>query len=102
MVKPCRSSVRRVMESSAAKGTPPVIIVPSTQCGFIIGKGGCKMKEIMKVDMDMQPNSTERAVNIAVTPDVCPTDLCGHVGGLGFYSHPYCHNSLHCRRTGQY
>ncbi|XP_065128054.1 poly(rC)-binding protein 1-like isoform X4 [Paramisgurnus dabryanus] len=80
MVKPCRSSVRRVMESSAAKGTPPVIIVPSTQCGFIIGKGGCKMKEIMKVDMDMQPNSTERAVNIAVTPDVCPTDLCGHVG----------------------
>nr|XP_055075703.1 poly(rC)-binding protein 1-like [Misgurnus anguillicaudatus] len=77
----------RVMQMSASKGTPPVtlrLVVPSTQCGFIIGKGGCKLKEIMKeiiwahikVDVDMLPNSKERAVNIAGTPEAI--NMCVH------------------------
>ncbi|XP_029341185.1 poly(rC)-binding protein 3-like [Acyrthosiphon pisum] len=50
------------------------LIVPISQCGFIIGKGGCKIKEIressgaaIQVALDMLPNSTERLVSITGT-----------------------------------
>lgn len=50
------------------------LIVPASQCGFIIGKGGCKIKEIressgaaIQVASDMLPNSTERLVSITGT-----------------------------------
>lgn len=48
--------------------------MPASQCGFIIGKGGCKIKEIressgaaIQVASDMLPNSTERLVSITGT-----------------------------------
>ncbi|XP_033098121.1 poly(rC)-binding protein 3-like isoform X1 [Anneissia japonica] len=58
---------------------PPVtlkLVVPASQCGSLIGKQGCKIKEIrettgasIQVATDMLPNSTERAVTISGTPD---------------------------------
>ncbi len=63
-------------ESSGASssGRPPVtlrLIVPASQCGSLIGKGGSKIKEIrevtgasIQVASEMLPNSTERAVTI--------------------------------------
>merc|ERR1712038_415481 len=54
---------------------PPVtlrLIVPASQCGSLIGKGGSKIKEIreitgasIQVASEMLPNSTERAVTIS-------------------------------------
>ncbi|KAI6187689.1 Poly(RC)-binding protein 3 [Aphelenchoides besseyi] len=54
---------------------PPItmrLIIPATQCGSIIGKGGTKIKEIrektgasIQVASEMLPNSTERAVTIS-------------------------------------
>lgn len=48
------------------------LIVPASQCGTLIGKGGSKIKEIkdstgasMQVAADMLPNSSERVVNIS-------------------------------------
>lgn len=50
------------------------LIIPEPQCEFIIGKGGCKIKEIKKlsgtailVSTEMLPNSTERLVSISGT-----------------------------------
>uniref|UniRef100_A0A2K5IN50 K Homology domain-containing protein n=1 Tax=Colobus angolensis palliatus TaxID=336983 RepID=A0A2K5IN50_COLAP len=63
------------MTNSTAASRPPVtlrLVVPATQCGSLIGKGGCKIKEIrestgtqVQVAGDMLPNSTERAITIA-------------------------------------
>lgn len=60
--------------SSSASGGGGVtlkLIVPATQCGSLIGKGGSKIKEIrevtsasVQVASEMLPNSTERAVTI--------------------------------------
>jgi len=54
---------------------PPItlrLIVPASQCGSLIGKGGSKIKEIrevtgasIQVASEMLPNSTERAVTIS-------------------------------------
>ena len=48
------------------------LIVPASQCGSLIGKGGSKIKEIressgaaMQVSADMLPHSTERIVHIS-------------------------------------
>ncbi|RWS17886.1 poly(rC)-binding protein 3-like isoform X5 [Dinothrombium tinctorium] len=48
------------------------LIVPASQCGSLIGKGGAKIKEIreitgatIQVASEMLPNSTERAVTIS-------------------------------------
>jgi len=63
--------------SSSGNGVPrpPVtlrLIVPASQCGSLIGKGGSKIKEIrevtgasIQVASEMLPNSTERAVTIS-------------------------------------
>uniref|UniRef100_A0A8D2AN49 K Homology domain-containing protein n=1 Tax=Sciurus vulgaris TaxID=55149 RepID=A0A8D2AN49_SCIVU len=63
------------MTNSTAASRPPVtlsLVVPASQCGSLIGKGGCKIKEIrestgaqVQVAGDMLPNSTERAITIA-------------------------------------
>lgn len=42
------------MTNSTATSKPPVtlrIVVPASQCGSLIGKGGCKIKEIREVDL---------------------------------------------------
>ncbi|MBN3323323.1 PCBP3 protein, partial [Atractosteus spatula] len=89
------------MSNSPATSKPPVtlrLVVPASQCGSLIGKGGSKIKEIretipkvnlrsmqipfavshsllpstgaqVQVAGDMLPNSTERAVTISGTPD---------------------------------
>ncbi|XP_063952121.1 poly(rC)-binding protein 3-like [Lytechinus pictus] len=58
---------------------PPVslrLIVPTSQCGSLIGKGGAKIKDIREttsasitVASEMLPSSTERAVTISGTPE---------------------------------
>ncbi|MBZ3877115.1 Poly(rC)-binding protein 2 [Sciurus carolinensis] len=66
------------MTNSTAASRPPVtlrLVVPASQCGSLIGKGGCKIKEIqestgapVQVAGDMLPNSTEQAITIAGIP----------------------------------
>ncbi|CAD5220057.1 unnamed protein product [Bursaphelenchus xylophilus] len=68
---------------------PPItmrLIIPATQCGSIIGKGGAKIKEIrertgasIQVASEMLPNSTERAVTISGTCEAlveCMRQIC--------------------------
>lgn len=101
------------MTNSTATSKPPVtirLVVPASQCGSLIGKGGCKIKEIREVSGvapagkgfrslrcnpaavslqsagaqvqvagDMLPNSTERAITIAGTPQSiieCVKQIC--------------------------
>lgn len=52
------------------------LIVPATLCGSIIGKAGCKIKEIrdlscanVQVSSEMLPASTERIVTVVGNPD---------------------------------
>ncbi|XP_046982976.1 poly(rC)-binding protein 3 isoform X5 [Schistocerca americana] len=68
---------------------PPItlrLIVPASQCGSLIGKGGSKIKEIrevtgasIQVASEMLPNSTERAVTITGTSEAvtqCIYHIC--------------------------
>uniref|UniRef100_A0A915D0S1 K Homology domain-containing protein n=1 Tax=Ditylenchus dipsaci TaxID=166011 RepID=A0A915D0S1_9BILA len=68
---------------------PPItmrLIVPATQCGSLIGKGGSKIKEIrektgasIQVATEMLPSSTERAVTISGTCEAltdCMHEIC--------------------------
>ncbi|XP_051871450.1 poly(rC)-binding protein 3 isoform X11 [Pristis pectinata] len=77
------------MTNSTVASKPPVtlrLVVPASQCGSLIGKGGSKIKEIrettgaqVQVAGDMLPNSTERAVTISGTPDAiiqCVKQIC--------------------------
>ncbi|XP_023376548.1 poly(rC)-binding protein 2 isoform X20 [Pteropus medius] len=77
------------MTNSTAASKPPVtlrLVVPASQCGSLIGKGGCKIKEIrestgaqVQVAGDMLPNSTERAITIAGIPQSiieCVKQIC--------------------------
>ncbi|KAH0629069.1 hypothetical protein JD844_010853 [Phrynosoma platyrhinos] len=72
------------MTNSTASSRPPVtlrLVVPASQCGSLIGKGGCKIKEIREVQVagDMLPNSTERAITIAGIPQSiieCVKQIC--------------------------
>ena len=66
------------MTNSTSVSRPPVtlrLVVPASQCGSLIGKGGCKIKEIrestraqVQVAGDMLPNSTEQPITIAGIP----------------------------------
>ncbi|RXG73389.1 Poly(rC)-binding protein 3 [Armadillidium vulgare] len=75
----------------AGSGTqhPPItlrLIVPASQCGSLIGKGGSKIKEIrevtgasIQVASEMLPNSTERAVTVSGTSEAitqCIYHIC--------------------------
>lgn len=77
------------MSNSLATSKPPVtlrLVVPASQCGSLIGKGGSKIKEMrestgaqVQVAGDMLPNSTERAVTISGTPEAiiqCVKQIC--------------------------
>ncbi|XP_032297520.1 poly(rC)-binding protein 2 isoform X1 [Coturnix japonica] len=77
------------MSNSTATSKPPVtlrLVVPASQCGSLIGKGGSKIKEIrestgaqVQVAGDMLPNSTERAITIAGIPQSiieCVKQIC--------------------------
>lgn len=58
---------------------PPVtlrLVIPASQCGSLIGKGGAKIREIrestgaqIQVAGDLLPNSTERGVTISGSQD---------------------------------
>merc|ERR1711881_132470 len=62
------------------------LIVPASQCGSIIGKGGAKIKEIrdttgcaIQVQSEMLPNSSERSVTLSGVPSTivhCINMLC--------------------------
>lgn len=48
----CFQDISSSMTNSTATSKPPVtlrIVVPASQCGSLIGKGGCKIKEIREV-----------------------------------------------------
>lgn len=82
------------MESSPSIGSgnvpkPPItlrLIVPASQCGSLIGKGGSKIKEIrevtgasIQVASEMLPNSTERAVTVSGASEaieLCIQHIC--------------------------
>ena len=77
------------MTNSTAASRPPVtlrLVVPASQCGSLIGKGGCKIKEIrestgaqVQVAGDMLPNSTEQPITIAGIPQSiieCVKQIC--------------------------
>uniref|UniRef100_UPI00398F693E poly(rC)-binding protein 3-like isoform X4 n=1 Tax=Pristiophorus japonicus TaxID=55135 RepID=UPI00398F693E len=81
--------INSAMANSTATSQPPVtlrIVIPASQCGSLIGKGGCKIKEIrestgaqVQVAGDMLPNSTERAITIAGIPASiieCAKQIC--------------------------
>ncbi|XP_044727800.1 poly(rC)-binding protein 3 isoform X3 [Chrysoperla carnea] len=72
------SQFQESVSTGASNGSvprPPItlrLIVPASQCGSLIGKGGSKIKEIrevtgasIQVASEMLPNSTERAVTIS-------------------------------------
>ncbi|XP_059800442.1 poly(rC)-binding protein 4 isoform X3 [Mobula hypostoma] len=75
--------------SDTTRSKPPVtlrLVIPASQCGSLIGKGGSKIKEIrettgaqVQVAGDLLPNSTERAVTISGTQDAiihCIRQIC--------------------------
>ncbi|XP_021099404.1 poly(rC)-binding protein 2-like isoform X2 [Heterocephalus glaber] len=77
------------MTNSTAASRPPVtlgLVVPASQCDSLIGKGGCKIKEIrectgaqVQVAGDTLLNSTERAITIAGIPQSiieCVKQIC--------------------------
>uniref|UniRef100_A0A8C7WI95 Poly(rC) binding protein 2 n=1 Tax=Oncorhynchus mykiss TaxID=8022 RepID=A0A8C7WI95_ONCMY len=89
IIEKLEEDISSSMTNSTATSKPPVtlrIVVPASQCGSLIGKGGCKIKEIrestgaqVQVAGDMLPNSTERAITIAGTPQPiieCVKQIC--------------------------
>ena len=76
---------------------PPItfrLIVPASQCGSLIGKGGSKIKEIreitgasIQVASEMLPNSTERAVTISGNGEAitqCIYNICNIMAEVSF------------------
>ena len=76
---------------------PPItfrLIVPASQCGSLIGKGGSKIKEIreitgasIQVASEMLPNSTERAVTISGNSEAviqCIYSICCIMSEVSF------------------
>jgi polyribonucleotide nucleotidyltransferase len=87
----CNSMLQDIQTShqNSTLPKPPVtvrLIIPASQCGSLIGKGGSKIKEIrevtgasIQVASEMLPNSTERAVTISGTADAitqCIYHIC--------------------------
>ncbi|XP_063226542.1 poly(rC)-binding protein 3 isoform X3 [Bacillus rossius redtenbacheri] len=85
------SKFQDIQGASNGSGLPrtPItlrLIVPASQCGSLIGKGGSKIKEIrevtgasIQVASEMLPNSTERAVTISGTSEAitqCIYHIC--------------------------
>lgn len=54
------------MTNSTATSKPPVtlrIVVPASQCGSLIGKGGCKIKEIREVCLKQKQQQQQQTKN---------------------------------------
>ncbi|CDQ86555.1 unnamed protein product [Oncorhynchus mykiss] len=52
IIEKLEEDISSSMTNSTATSKPPVtlrIVVPASQCGSLIGKGGCKIKEIREV-----------------------------------------------------
>jgi len=69
-----KSSSASNSSKSPGSGSSLKLIVPASQCGSLIGKGGAKIKEIrevtgasVQVASELLPNSTERTVTIGGT-----------------------------------
>ncbi|XP_026053706.1 poly(rC)-binding protein 4 isoform X3 [Carassius auratus] len=68
-----------LVANGTVSSKPPVtlrLVIPASQCGSLIGKGGSKIKEIrektgaqVQVAGDLLPNSTERGVTISGSQD---------------------------------
>lgn len=57
------------MTNSTATSKPPVtirLVVPASQCGSLIGKGGCKIKEIREVSQLAPRRAGREAVGMSV------------------------------------
>lgn len=78
-----------LQQQSASHHHPTVtirLIVPASQCGSLIGRGGAKIKElreltsaIIQVAPDVLPNSTERVVTIignVASLELCTYQIC--------------------------
>uniref|UniRef100_A0A3Q2YFG6 Poly(rC) binding protein 2 n=1 Tax=Hippocampus comes TaxID=109280 RepID=A0A3Q2YFG6_HIPCM len=89
IIEKLEEDISTSLTNSTATSKPPVtmrLVVPASQCGSLIGKGGCKIKEIresagaqVQVAGDMLPNSTERAITVAGTPQSiieCVKQIC--------------------------
>ncbi|KAI9540635.1 hypothetical protein NQZ68_039009 [Dissostichus eleginoides] len=71
--------VLALVANGSVSSRPPVtlrLVIPASQCGSLIGKGGSKIKEIrettgaqVQVAGDLLPNSTEREVTISGNQD---------------------------------
>lgn len=80
------SQFNDVSTSNGKTQIPLRLIVPASQCGSLIGKGGSKIKEIrestgcsIQVASEMLPNSTERAVTLTGTSEAitqCIHQIC--------------------------
>ncbi|KAI5749339.1 poly(rC)-binding protein 3-like isoform X1 [Diaphorina citri] len=67
---------RNRMENCSPQPLQLKLVIPATHCGSLIGKGGCKIKDIrdlsganVQVASDMLPMSTERIVTVHGNPD---------------------------------
>jgi len=80
---------------------PPItfrLVVPASQCGSLIGKGGSKIKEIreitgasIQVASEMLPNSTERAVTVSGASEAviqCIFHICTIMSEMNSQSPP--------------
>lgn len=82
---------------NSAVPKPPVtmkLIVPASQCGSLIGKGGSKINEIreetgasIQVASEMLPNSTERTVTISGSAESIGQSV-GHISSVFVESPP--------------
>ena len=66
-----KSSSASSTTSKSSSGVSLKLVVPASQCGSLIGKGGSKIKEIrevtgasVQVASELLPNSTERTVTV--------------------------------------
>ncbi|XP_034007569.1 poly(rC)-binding protein 4-like [Trematomus bernacchii] len=76
---PLFQDVLALVANGSVSSRPPVtlrLVIPASQCGSLIGKGGSKIKEIrettgaqVQVAGDLLPNSTEREVTISGNQD---------------------------------
>jgi len=69
-----KSSSASTSSKSGSSGVSLKLVVPASQCGSLIGKGGSKIKDIrevtgasVQVASELLPNSTERTVTIGGT-----------------------------------
>uniref|UniRef100_A0A3B5KNT5 K Homology domain-containing protein n=1 Tax=Xiphophorus couchianus TaxID=32473 RepID=A0A3B5KNT5_9TELE len=74
-----KQDLNALVANGTISSKPPVtlrLVIPASQCGSLIGKGGAKIKEIrestgaqIQVAGDLLPNSTERGVTISGNQD---------------------------------